>query len=158
MLIEQSLTSIPADVSSGVDRSLVAVLERDSAIFDTIISPEGVLTKDTPALRDHIGNLMRTHNESVNLRREAMTTKSLEQTIPQESIERAIAAQLERSESLKALAEVPAKLDKIAADAEAEAQRNMEYRAKLDKNPIWRQPGTSAFQLEPGQRSPARHG
>ena len=142
VLIEQSLTSIPADVSSGLDRSLVAVLERDSAIFDTIISPEGVLTKDTPALRDHIGNLLREHNQTISLRREeTMTT----QAISQEVIEKAIADQLARSETLQSLTQVPGKLDQLTAEVTAENERNMEYRNKLDR--LQFQPGGQVLQL-----------
>ena len=73
---------------------------------------------------------MRQHNQNVSIRREqAMTMKPLEQTIPQESIERAIAAQLEQSESLKRFTEVPDKLDQLITSQAEEEQRNMEYRA-----------------------------
>ena len=144
-LVEQSLTSIPADVKAGVDRSVAAALERDNAIFDTIISPSGITTLETPSVLQRLQFLVSTHNESVILRRETMTTKPLEQTIPQEAIERAIADQLARSETLKSLTEVPAKLDKLATDAEAEAQRNMEYRAKLDS--LQYQPHGSVLQM-----------
>ena len=147
VLVEQSLTSIPADTTSGVDRSLAAVLERDGAIFSTIISPEGIFTKETTALRSHIGNLLREHNETVaTLRREEGQHTMTTPAIPQEAIERAIADQLARSEALKALTGVGDKLDKLAADAEAENQRNMEYRNKLDK--IQFQPGGHVLGLE----------
>ena len=131
VLIEQSPTSIPADISSGVDRSLVAVLERDSAIFDTIISPEGVLTKDTPALRDHIGNLMREHNQQIFLMREAQTM-TMQTQIPPDVLQRAVADEIARTETLKSLTEIPGKLVELTAEVTAENQRNMEYRAKLD--------------------------
>ena len=133
-LVEQSLTAIPADFRAGIDRTAKAVLERSGALFDSLISTAGITTLETPSILQRLQSLVSSHNESVTLRREqAMTMKPLEQTVSRESIERAIAAQLERNESLKALTEVPAKLDKIAADAEAEAARNMEYRAKLDQ-------------------------
>ena len=49
VLVEQSLTPIPADTRAGVDRSLAAVLERDGAIFDTIIEPRaGITTQSRP--------------------------------------------------------------------------------------------------------------
>ena len=141
-LIEQSLTSIPADTGSGIDRFLAEVLERDGQIFDTVISPEGIFTKDTTALRDHIGNLMRSHNEAVTFRRgQIMTT----QAIPQEAIERAIIDQLERSEALKSLTDLPATVAKLAESVDADAKANMEYRAKLDK--IQYQPNGQVLQL-----------
>ena len=145
-LVEQSLTPIPADVRAGIDRTAGMYVLRGQPLFDLLIGPEGITTPDSPALRDHIGTLMRSHNESVTLRREqAMTTKPLEQTIPQESIERAIAAQLERNESLKALTEVPGKLDQLTAEVTAENERNMEYRNKLDK--LQYQPNGKVLQL-----------
>ena len=134
MLVEESLTPIPADVRAGVDRSLAAVLERDGAIFDTIITPSGIATVETPELRQRLQTLVREHNQSVSVRRQeqTMTTKPLEQTIPQEAIERAIAAQLERSESLKALTELPAQVAKLSENIDIETRSNMEYRSKLD--------------------------
>ena len=87
-----------------------------------------------------------------------MTTKSLEQTIPQESIERAIAAQLERSESLKRFTEVPDKLDQLITSQAEEEQRNMEYRAKLDKLQFGGSPVLQLSNWNPGQRSLARPG
>ena len=132
-LVEQSLTSIPANVRAGVDRSIAAVLERDNAIFDTIISPSGITTLETPSILHRLQSLVNSHNETVEFRRaQTMTTKPVEGTVSLDLIEKTIADQLQRNESLKALTEVPAKLDKIAADAEAEAQRNMAYRSKLD--------------------------
>ena len=132
-LVEESLTPIPADVRAGIDRTAGMYVLRGQPLFDLLIGPEGIATPDSPALRDHVGNLMRTHNQHVSIQREEqrMTTKPLDQTT-QDLIEKAISSQLERSESLKALTEIPAKLDKIAADNEAEALRNMEYRHKLD--------------------------
>ena len=133
-LVEESLTPIPADVRAGVDRSIAGVLERDNAIFDTIISPSGITTLETPSVLQRLQSLVSSHNESIILRRETMATKPLEQTqIPPDVLQRAVADELARTEALKSLSEIPAKLDKIAADAEAEAERNMEYRAKLDK-------------------------
>ena len=41
LLVEESLTSIPADVTSGIDRTAAEVLERSPAIFDTVISGGG---------------------------------------------------------------------------------------------------------------------
>ena len=145
--VEQSLTSIPADTTSGVDRSLAAVLEREGQIFDTLISPEGIFTKDTTALRSHIGNLLREHNETVaTLRREEGQHTMTTPAIPQDVLERAIADQLARSETLQSLNQVPGKLDQLAADVTAENERNMEYRAKLDR--LQFQPGGRVLQMD----------
>ena len=145
VMLEQSLTAIPADVRAGIDRTMIA---RTGPIPDLFIGPDnGIYTPATPEIRQRLDSLMRQHNQNVSIRREqTMSTKALEQTIPQEAIERAISSQLERSESLKALAEVPAKLHQLTADNEAEAQRNMEYRNKLDK--IQFQPGGHVLGLE----------
>jgi hypothetical protein len=144
VMLEQSLTAIPADVRAGIDRTMIA---RTGPIPDLFIGPDnGIYTPETPEIRQRLDSLMRQHNQNVSIRREqTMSTKALEQTIPQEAIERAISSQLERSESLKALAEVPAKLHQLTADNEAEAQRNMEYRAKLDS--LQYQPHGSVLQM-----------
>ena len=132
-LVEESLTPIPADTRAGVDRA-IGDLSRVPQIFDTIISPSGITTLETPSVLQRLQSLVSSHNESITLRREqAMTTKPLEQTVSQEAIERAIASQLERNESLKALTDIPGKLDHLTAEVTAESQRNMEYRNKLDK-------------------------
>ena len=132
ILVEESLTAIPADVRAGVDRAFAAVLQRDSGVFDTIIGPEGICTLETPAIRTRLESLVRSHNESIAaLKRQevGMTTP----TIPQEAIERAIADQLERSEALKSLTGLPQKMDQLISDQQAEVERNMEMRAKLDR-------------------------
>ena len=49
-LIEQSLTALPADTRAGVDRAAAAILERDGAIYDTLISTTGITTLATPSL------------------------------------------------------------------------------------------------------------
>ena len=149
VLVEQSLTSIPADVSSGVDRSLVAVLEREGAIFDTLISPEGIFTKNTTALQNHVGNLLREHNATVaTLRREeeqhTMTTPA-PAIIPPDVLQRAVADEIARTEALKSLSEIPAKLVELTAEVTAENERNMEYRNKLDK--LQYQPNGQTLQL-----------
>ena len=129
VLVEQSLTAVPADTTSGIDRSLAAVLERDGAIFDTIISPEGIFTKDTLVLRDHIGDLLREHNQQVSVRREnAMTT----QTIPPDVLERAVNERLAGDSANKQLTGLVERMVELTAEVTAEGQRNMEYRAKLD--------------------------
>ena len=75
-----------------------------------------------------------------------MTTQSLETpTIPHEAIQRAIVAELERSEALKGLAELPAQVAKLAASVDADSQRNMEYREKLDRMQF--QPGGQVLQM-----------
>ena len=146
-LVEQSLTPIPADVRAGIDRTAGMYVLRGQPLFDLLIGPEGITTPDSPALRDHIGTLMRSHNESViTLRRETMTTKALEQTASQESIERAIASQLERSEALQSLTKLPAEVAKLSETIAADAQANMEYRAKLDS--LMYQPGGHVLGLE----------
>ena len=144
VMLEQSLTAIPADVRAGIDRTMIA---RTRPTPDLFIGPDnGIYTPETPEIRQRLDTLMRQHNQSAVIRREeGMATKPLDQTVPQEAIERAIAVQLERSESLKALTEVPAKLDQLTAEVTAENERNMEYRAKLDKMQF--QPGGQVLQL-----------
>ena len=133
-LIEQSLTPIPADVAAGIDRTADAFLFRDGQLFDLLIGLDNIRTPESTALRTHVDRLMRQHNQNVTIRRResAMANQNTIQDIPTELIERAIAAQLERSESMKALTDVPGKIDKLMADTAAEEARNMEYRAKLD--------------------------
>ena len=145
VMLEQSLTAIPADVRAGIDRTMIA---RTGPIPDLFIGPDnGIYTPETPEIRQRLDSLMRQHNQNVSIRREqAMTMKPLEQTIPQESIERAIAAQLEQSESLKRFTEVPDKLDQLITSQAEEEQRNMEYRAKLDK--LQFQPGGRVLQMD----------
>ena len=144
LLIEESLTAIPADVRAGIDRTMIS---RTGPIPDLFIGPDnGIYTPATPEIRQRLDSLMRQHNQNVSIRRDqTMTMKPLEQTIPQEAIERAIASQLERNESLKALTDIPGKLDHLTAEVTAENERNMEYRAKLDK--LQFQPGGQVLQL-----------
>ena len=68
-LVEESLTPIPADVQAGIDRTAGQYVLRGQPLFDLLISPEGIATPGSPALRDHIGTLMRSHNEHVAIRR-----------------------------------------------------------------------------------------
>ena len=152
ILFEESLTPLPADTRAGVDRA-IGDLSRVPQIFDVLISESGITTPDTPELRQRLQTLVRGHNESVNLRRETMTMQSLEQTIPQEAIERAIAAQLERSEALQSLTKLPAEVAKLTESIETDAKANMEYRAKLDK--MQYQPGGQVPQLS--NWNPALH-
>ena len=147
VLVEQSLTSIPADVSSGVDRSLVAVLEREGAIFDTLISPEGIFTKNTTALQNHVGNLLREHNATVaTLRREEGQQTMTTQTIPPDVLERAVNERLAGDSASKQLTGLVERMDKLTADNESEELRNMEYRAKLDR--LQFQPGGRVLQMD----------
>ena len=133
-LVEQSLTPVPNDTSSGIDRALSAVLERDGSLFDSVISPEGIATLETPATLQRLQSLVQQHNETIAVRRQEqrMTTQSEIKDIPQELIERAIAAQIERSESLRSLTELPAQIAKLNETIESETKANMEYRARLD--------------------------
>ena len=143
MLVEQSLTPIPADTTSGVDRELAEALER-GAVFDTLINASGITTRPTPELRQLLQSLVQDHNETVSLRREqTMTTANEIKDIPAEVVERAIAAQLERSESLKALTKLPTEITRLSEALDAEAKSNMEYRQKLDK-----------MQFQPGGQVP----
>ena len=147
-LVEESLTPIPGDFRAGIDRSAEAVLERDGAIFDSIITPAGIMTLPTPSIMQRIQSLVATHNQNLTLRREQqrMTTQTPDTpTIPHEAIERAIAAQLERSEALKGLAELPAQVAKLAASVDLDAKANMEYREKLDRMQF--QPGGQVLQM-----------
>ena len=132
LLIEQSLVATPADVTSGIDREATAVLERDGAIFDSVISTEGITTRQTPALLERLQGMVKDHNKSVAIRRQEGRMTTLD-TIPKEAIERAIAEQLERSESLKALTQLPGEITRLSETLDAESKRNMEYRAKLDQ-------------------------
>ena len=153
-LVEQSLTPIPADHRAGVDRALADALERDGAIFDTIITESGITTKETPDVRQRLQTLVRTHNETVAVRRQeqTMTTQTEIKDIPAELIERAIAAQLERSESLKALTKLPDEIAKLNQTIESETQANMEYRAKLDRLQFGGSPVLQMDTWKPGDR------
>ena len=103
------MATVPADTSSGIDRSLSAVLERDGALFDTVISPEGIATLETPATLQRLQSLVQQHNETISaLRREEQQTMTTPSRLARTSLERAvneraIAAQLERSESSEAV-------------------------------------------------------
>ena len=144
-LVEESLTAIPADVRAGVDRAAAAVLERDGAIFDSIISEGGITTLATPTLLQRLESLVTTHNQNLDLRRQQQTMTQQTLETPTDAIERAIAAQLERSETLKALTGLPDKMDKLLSDQTAERQANMEYREKLDRMQF--QPGGQVLQM-----------
>ena len=144
MLVEQSRTPIPADVRAGIDRSAGAYVIRGQPLFDLLISPDGISSPDTPELRARIGNLIRTHNSTITtLRRETQMTTQTQ--IPPDVLQRAVADEIARTETLKSLTEIPAKLDKLTADVTAENQRNMEYRSKLDK--LQFQPGGAVLQM-----------
>ena len=144
MLIEESLTSIPADVRAGVDRAAVAALERSPAIFDTVISSAGITTRDTPDVHRRLESLVQTHNESLSVRRQEAIMTS-QQTIAPDALERAVADALARSEALQRLTSVPDALDALRTAQEAEEQRNMEYRGKLDR--LQFQPGGNVLQM-----------
>ena len=146
LLIEESLTPIPADVRAGVDR----MVTRRGQIPDIFINPDsGIYSPDTPELRQRLQSLMRSHNERITtIRREQkMTSTPFPETptIPDAAVERAIAAQLQRSETLNALTGLPAQVDQLIADQQAEIERNMEYRSKLDK--LQFQPGGAVLQM-----------
>ena len=154
VLVEQSLTSIPADTTSGVDRSLAAVLERDGALFDTLISPEGIYTKDTTALRSHVGNLLREHNETVaTLRREEGQQTMTMQTIPPDVLAKAVSEELARDKAQHQLAELEAQVQKLTQEAEAETKRHMETRQQLQS--IQYQPNGQVLQM--GNWTPRDH-
>ena len=105
VLVEESLTPIPADVRAGVDRSIAAVLERDNAIFDTIITSSGITTMDGPQLQQRLQTLVREHNQTISMRRQTMTTLT---DIPPDVLQRAVADELARSEAVKHITESPA--------------------------------------------------
>ena len=140
-LVEESLTAIPADFRAGIDRSMVAVLERDSGIFDSIITESGILTKETPAIIQRLQTLVNSHNQNAAIRRQTMVTP----TISPEAIDKVISDHLERSEALKSLTAIPGQLTKLAETVDAETKANMEYRSKLDK--LQFQPGGQVLQL-----------
>ena len=132
-LVEQSLTGIPADVAAGIDRTAGGFMFRDAAVFDLLIGIDSIRTPESTALRNHVGTLMREHNSTVaTLRREEKATMTTATQIPADVLQRAVADEIARTESLKAIADVPGKLDKLIADTAAEEQRNMETRARLD--------------------------
>ena len=146
MLVEESLTAIPADVRAGVDREALAILQRDAALFDTLITDAGITTLSTPQTLQRLETLVTAHNQNVAIRRQqAMTTKPLEQTIPPDLLQRAVAEEMARNDALKRFTEVPDKLDQLITSQAEEEQRNMEYRAKLDK--IQYQPNGQVLQL-----------
>ena len=132
MLVEQSLTAIPADTRVGIDRAAVAVLERDAAIFDSVITPEGVTTLQTSTVLQRLESRVKSHNENLTLRRQeaTMTTQPI---IPADALERAITEAMGRNEGLQKLACIPDTLDALRTAHEAEEKRNLEYRAKLDQ-------------------------
>ena len=126
------MTPVPNDTSSGIDRALSAVLERDGSLFDSVISPEGIATLETPATLQRLQSLVQQHNEVISaLRREEQQTMTTP-TISPDMLEKAVNDYLARTEAIKGLAEIPDKLDKLTADVTAEMTRNMETRGKLD--------------------------
>ena len=131
-LVEESLTPIPADVRAGIDRTAGMYVLRGQPLFDLLIGPEGIATPDTPALRDHIGNLMRTHNQHISIQREEQRMTMQSQIAP-DVLQRAVADEMAHNDALKRFTEVPDKLDQLITSQAEEEQRNMEYRAKLDK-------------------------
>ena len=131
-LIEESLTPIPADVRAGIDREAGSFVFRDGQLFDLLISPDSIRSPESTVLRNHVGDLMRQHNENLSLRRReaAMTTQT---QIPPDVLERAVNEAVARNEALKALTDLPGQIAKLNESAEAESKANMEYRAKLDR-------------------------
>ena len=151
-LIEESLTPIPADVRAGVDREAMAMLQRDGAIFDTVITSSGIVSLSTPDTLHRLESLVREHNTNLPLRRKekAMTMQALETpVISQEAIEKAIAAQLERSEALKSLTQLPEKLDALTTETERLTREQMALGHKM--NTIQFQPHGPVLQLETWQ-------
>ena len=132
ILVEESLTAIPADVRAGVDRSITEALERDGALFDTAISPSGITTLETPSVLQRLQSLVSSHNEQVSVRRKEQTM-TMQTQIPPDVLQRAVADEMARNDALKRFTEVPDKLDQLITSQAEEEQRNMEYRAKLDK-------------------------
>ena len=145
-LVEQSLTPIPADVRAGIDRTAGMYVLRGQPLFDLLIGPEGIATPDTPALRDHIRDLLREHNETIaTLRREEGQQTMTTPAIPQDILERAVNERLAGDSASKQLTGLVERMDKLTADNEAEALRNMEFRNKLDK--LQYQPGGQVIQM-----------
>ena len=129
VLVEQSLTPIPADVRAGLGRSL----ERQPAP-DIIVSTEGIIHagKDTAKLYQRLEALARDHNQNLTLKRQVNTTMTTTQ-IPPDVLQRAVADEMARNEALQKFTSLPGQLDTLIANQAAEEARNMEYRAKLDK-------------------------
>ena len=130
LLIEQSLTPIPADVRAGIGR----MLARGGPLPDLFIggADNGIFTPESAELRERLTNLMRTHNQAAEVRQKErfMTTQT---PIPPDVLERAVNEALVRNEALKALTDLPGQIAKLNESAEAESRANMEYRAKLDR-------------------------
>ena len=144
-IIEESLTGIPADTSATVDRMLAGVLQRDSpAVFDTLISPEGIFTKATPDIQRQVEALFRDHNETISLRKEqAMTTQT---EIPPDVLQRAVNEALATEKAQTRITDLEAQVAKLTTEAEAEAARNMEARSEFKK--IQFQPQGRVLQLD----------
>ena len=141
-LVEESLTPIPLDVRAGVDRDASATLRRNKGAFDTLIGLDGISTLESLELREHIGNLMRQHNVNVNRKVATMTTAP---TITDDAIERALASHLEKSQTLKRLAEMPGQIDKLLETDEQREKEMMDLGHKL--NTIQFQPGGAVLQM-----------
>ena len=130
VMLEQSLTAIPADVRAGIDRTMIA---RTGPIPDLFIGPDnGIYTPETPEIRQRLDSLMRQHNQNVSVRRKEQTMTMQTQIAP-DVLQRAVADEIARNDALKRFTEVPDKLDQLITSQAEEEQRNMEYRAKLDK-------------------------
>ena len=116
VMLEQSLTAIPADVRAGIDRTMIA---RTGPIPDLFIGPDnGIYTPETPEIRQRLDSLMRQHNQNVSVRREEQTMTQTQ--IPPDVLQRAVADEIARTEALKSLSEIPAKLVELTAEVTAE--------------------------------------
>ena len=141
-LVEESLTGIPADTSATVDRIFTDVLRRDApAVFDTLISPQGIFTAETPDLQRKVEALRQSHNESIALRRQEANMT----TVPLDLLERTINDYLNRSDALKSLGEVPAQLAALSETTERLEREQMTLGHKL--NTIQFQPGGAVLQM-----------
>ena len=145
VIVEESLTGIPADTQATVDRMLADVVQRDApAVFDTLISPEGIFTTATPDLQRKVEALRQTHNAAILRRREeAMTTAS---QIPPDILEKAVNERLAGDSAVKRLSDLEAANAKLTSDLEAESKRNMEARNEFKK--IQFQPQGRVLQLD----------
>ena len=121
--VEQSLTPIPADGDAGLDRVDVLDLIRDGD--DIVVFGSGGITMRQGAADAQRGKLEKLLNE----RRESRMTTP---TITDDAVERALAAHLEKSETLKRLAEVPGQVEKLVASDERREKEMMTFGAKLD--------------------------
>ena len=146
LLIEQSLTPIPADARAGVNRTLGVDLDRDGSPYDALIAPDGVFpVGDTTALRSRLDTLRRTHNESVARKRAEVESMTTQQAISPDALERAISDALEKHDGVKRVGDLNTKLDTLLESDTKREKEMMDLGSKLQMIQFG---GSSVLQLE----------